>query len=143
MSNKNYEEILSTKEKQFNSLLNKTIILNAKDYYRKHKTREERELNILDDENFEQELSKFIKEEPETLSFENNALDFIELINDVDLCVALKSLSKIEQMVIFLMFKRELKQEDAARILNICSKSVSRINKRAIEKIKKHLKGEF
>ena len=41
------------------------------------------------------------------------------------------------------MFKRELKQEDAAKILNICSKSVSRINKRALEKIKKHLMGEL
>lgn len=96
MSNKNYEEILSTKEKKFISFLNKTIILNAKDYYRKHKTNEERELNILDDENFEKELCKYI-EEPETLSFENNALDFIELINDVDLCVALKSLSKLNR----------------------------------------------
>lgn len=142
MFKENYEEIRSTKEKQFNNFLNKTIILNSKDYYKKQKSNEERELNILDDENFEKELYKYI-EEPETLSFENNALDFIELINDVDLCVALKSLSKIEQMVIFLMFKRELKQEDAAKILNICSKSVSRINKRALEKIKKHLKGEL
>lgn len=142
MYSKDYENLNSTKEKKFISFLNKTIILNSKDYYRKHKTKEERELNILDDEHFEKELCKFI-EEPETLSFENNALDFIELINDVDLCVALKSLSKIEQMVIFLMFKKELKQDDAAKILNICSKSVSRINKRALEKIKKHLKEEL
>ena len=142
MYSKDYEKLKSTKEKKFICFLNKTIILNAKNYYRKHKTNEERELNILDDENFENELFEYIGE-PETLSFENNALDFIELINDVDLCVALKSLSKIEQMVIFLMFKRELKQEDAAKILNICSKSVSRINKRALEKIKKHLMGEL
>ena len=137
MFKENYEEIRSTKEKKFNNFLNKTIILNSKDYYN-----EERELNILDDENFDKELYKYI-EEPETLSFENNAMDFIAFINDEDLCVALKSLSNIEQMVIFLMFKKQLKQDEAAKILNICSKSVSRINKRAIEKIKKYLKGEF
>ena len=92
--------------------------------------------------NTAKELYKYI-EEPETLSFENNAMDFIDFINDEDLCVALKSLSNIEQMVIFLMFKKQLKQDEAAKILNICSKSVSRINKRAIEKIKKYLKGDY
>lgn len=142
MSNQNYEEILSTKEKQFNNFLNKTIILTSKDYYRMCKREESRELKILDDEDFEDELKKYTKV-PETLSFEDNALDFIDCIDDVELCLALKSLSTIEQMVIFLTFKRELKQEDAAKILNICSKSVSRINKRALEKIKKHLKGEL
>ena len=39
--------------------------------------------------------------------------------------------------------KKQLKQDEAAKILNICSKSVSRINKRAIEKIKKYLKGDY
>lgn len=142
MFKENYEKICSTKEKQFNNFLNKTIILNSKDFYKRQKTNDERELNILDDENFEKELYKYI-EEPETLSFENNAIDFIDFINDEDLCVALKSLSNIEQMVIFLMFKKQLKQDEAAKILNICSKSVSRINKRAIEKIKKFLKEDF
>lgn len=60
MFKENYEEIRSTKEKQFNNFLNKTIILNSKDYYKKQKSNEERELNILDDENFEKELYKYI-----------------------------------------------------------------------------------
>lgn len=34
MFKENYEEIRSTKEKQFNNFLNKTIILNSKDYYK-------------------------------------------------------------------------------------------------------------
>lgn len=142
MSNQNYEEMLSTKEKKFNIFLNKTIILTSKDYYRMNKRNESRELKILDDENFEDELKEYTKV-PETLSFEDNALDFIDYINDVELCLALKSLSTIEQMVIFLTFKKELKQEDAAKILNICSKSVSRIKKRALKKLKKYLEGEM
>lgn len=142
MSNQNYEEMLSTKEKKFNIFLNKTIILTSKDYYRMNKRNESRELKILDDENFEDELKEYTKV-PETLSFEDNALDFIDYINDVELCLALKSLSTIEQMVIFLTFKRELKQEDAAKMLNICSKSVSRIKKRALKKLKKYLEGEM
>ena len=107
MFKENYEEIRSTKEKQFNNFLNKTIILNAKNYYRKHKTNEERELNILDDENFENELFEYIGE-PETLSFENNAMDFIDFINDEELCVALKSLSNIDFISAYLFLYSSL-----------------------------------
>lgn len=138
MFNENYEKNFSTKEMKFNSFLNKTIILNAKDYYRVNKKRAEIELNILDDENLNKDINEY-REYDETLSSQNNALDFIDCIDNIDLCIALKSLSEIEQIVIFLLFKKELRQEDAAQILDICSKSVSRINKRAINKLKKYL----
>lgn len=139
MFNENYEKNFSTKEMKFNSFLNKTIILNAKDYYRLNKKRSEIELNILDDENLNKDINEY-REYDETLSSQNNPLDFIDCIDNIDLCIALKSLSEIEQIVIFLLFKKELRQEDAAQILDICSKSVSRINKRAINKLKKYLK---
>lgn len=140
MSNKNYEEEYSTKEKKFNNFLNKTIILTSKDFYRRNQRKETRELKILDDENFNRELQKYT-EISEAISFEDTALDFIDCIENVELCLALKSLSYIEKMVIFLTFKENMKQEDAAKILNICSKSVSRTKKRALKKLKEYLQG--
>ena len=56
---------------------------------------------------------------------------------------ALKSLTAIEQSVIFLLFQEELSQDEAAKILEIWSKSVSRIKVRAIEKLRKYLKGDL
>ena len=56
---------------------------------------------------------------------------------------AMKSLSAIEQAVIFLLFQEDLSQEEAGKILEICSKSVSRIKLRAIGKLKKYLKGDL
>lgn len=140
MSKNDYEEILSAKEKQFNNFLNKTIILNAKDYFRINNKKEKRELNILDDENFENEVSKYT-ENSETLSFGNNVSDFIELIENVELCLALKSLTAAEQKVIFLLFEKGLLQKEVANEINIYSKSISKIKNRALRKLRKFLKG--
>lgn len=142
MSKKDYKEILSTEEKKFHSFLNKTIILNAKDYYRINNKKEKRELKILDDENFENEIINYLQSS-ETLSFESNASDFIDFIEDVELCLALKSLSAIEQKVVFLLFKEDLLQDDAAEILHLYSKTISKIKNRALNKLRKHLKGEL
>ena len=68
-------------------------------------------------------------------------IDNIE--NTIELNNALKSLSAIEQSVLFLLFKEDLSQDDAAKILEICSKSVSRIKLRAIDKLKKYLKEDL
>ena len=69
-----------------------------------------------------------------------STIDDIE--NTLELNSALQSLSAIEQSVIFLLFKEDLSQDDAAKILEICSKSVSRIKLRAIDKLRKYNKGD-
>ena len=65
------------------------------------------------------------------------------ITNTLELNNAMKSLSAIEQAVIFLLFQEDLSQEEAGKILEICSKSVSRIKLRAIGKLKKYLKGDL
>ena len=72
----------------------------------------------------------------------NFFFDFINFCENFNLHCALKSLSAIEQEVLFLLYSKELSQEEVANILNICSKSVSRIKLRAFDKIRKFLKGE-
>ena len=64
--------------------------------------------------------------------------------DDVDVSLqlksALKSLSAIEQAVIFLLYDEELSQKEAAEILEVYSKTVSKIKIRAINKLKKYFK---
>ena len=73
---------------------------------------------------------------------DNSKSDFELIENKVELDNSLGNLSAIEQAVIFLLFKEELSQDEASKILEICSKSVSRIKIRAINKLKKFMKGE-
>ena len=61
----------------------------------------------------------------------NNDFDLVE--NCLELNTALSKLSDIEQTVIFLLYNKELSQDEASKILEICSKSVSRIKVRAIK----------
>lgn len=124
MENKSYNE------EKFDSFLNKTIILSSKDYFRKQMNLIDREPTIVDDANYAGFLQGFIALDCAFASFENK-----EQLNN-----AVRSLSAIEQAVIFLLFQEELSQEDASKILEICSKSVSRIKLRAIEKLKNYLK---
>ena len=94
-----------------------------------------KERSIVDDEDY----SAFLQE----VSILNGAFSTIDHItNTLELNNAIKSLSAIEQSVIFLLFQEDLSQDEAAKILDICSKSVSRIKLRAIEKLKKYLKGD-
>ena len=60
----------------------------------------------------------------------------------LDLNNAIESLSAIEQSVIFLLFHEDLTQDEAADILEVYSKTISKIKVRAINKLKKELKGE-
>jgi RNA polymerase sigma factor (sigma-70 family) len=126
MENKDY------KEERFDSFLNKTIIMSSKEYFRKQMKVIEREPTIVDDVNYATFLQEFIEWDCAFLSVENKS----QLNN------AVRSLSAIEQSVIFLLFQEELSQDEASKILDICSKSVSRIKLRAIEKLKNYLKGE-
>ena len=126
MENKSYNE------EKFDSFLNKTIILSSKDYFRKQMNLIDREPTIVDDANYAGFLQGFIALVCAFSSFENK-----DQLNN-----AVRSLSAIEQAVIFLLFNEELTQEDAAKILEICSKSVSRIKLRAIKKLKEYLEGD-
>ena len=121
------------KEERFDSYLNKIIIFSSKWYFKKQMNIYNKERTIIDEEEDSSALLKAI-----TMS---SAIDNIE--NTLELNSALKSLSAIEQSVLFLLFKEDLSKDDAAKILEICSKSVSRIKLRAIDKLKKYLKEDL
>ncbi len=124
---------------EFNSFLNKVIIFSGKEFFRKELKNKRRELDLIDDDNFENMyLNSYLCEDQTS----KDVFDFINFCENFNLHCALKSLSAIEQEVLFLLYSKELSQEEAANILNICSKSVSRIKLRAFDKIRKFLKGE-
>ena len=87
----------------------------------------DKEKTIINDENYRIFFEK--------IDIMNTLVDDIEV--NIELSNALKSLSAIEQAVIFLLFQENLSQDEAGKILEICSKSVSRIKLRAINKLKK------
>ena len=123
-------------EQRFDSFLNKTIILSSKDYFRKQMNLSNKERTIINDEDY----SAFLQ----GITMLNSDFSTIDNItNALELTNAMKSLSAIEQSVIFLLFQEDLSQDEAAKILEICSKSVSRIKLRAIDKLKKYLKEDF
>lgn len=131
MENKNHYN-----EERFDSYLNKIIIFSSKGYFKKQMNINTKERTIVDDRNY----SVFLQ----GVTVSNYAFSSIDSIDNVlELNSALKSLSAIEQAVIFLLFKEDLSQDEAAKILEICSKSVSRIKLRAIDKLKKYLKGDL
>lgn len=127
-------------EEKFDSFLNKTIILASKRYYKKEKTNESREINIIDDMNYEKYLESFCQYDD---VYELNSI--YELINSLEnpiLVSAIKSLSDIEKTVIFLLFEKQLTSQDISIRLKICSDSVTRIKRRAIRKLKEFLEGD-
>ena len=121
------------KEERFDSYLNKIIIFSSKGYFKKQMNINNKERTIIDDEEDSSALLKAVEM--------YCTIDNIE--NTIELNNALKSLSAIEQSVLFLLFQEDLSQDDAAKILEICSKSVSRIKLRAIDKLKKYLKEDL
>ncbi len=135
MENKDY------KEKRFDSFLTKTIILSSKQYYRNEAIKDFREQKIIDDEDFSQYINEYLKYEETSYNCED-INDFIEQLDNVALVHALKSLSNIEMIVIFLLFEKQLSSNEISKILKIYSNSVPRIRKRALKKIEKYLKGE-
>lgn len=134
MENKN-----DFKEERFDSFLNKTIILSAKRYHIQEATKDAKELNIIDDENYFDFMNNYLKYDDKVYNHKNID-DFIELFDNPMLVCALKSLSNIEMMVIFLLFQEQLTSSEASKILKICSDSVTRIKRRALHKIEKYLK---
>lgn len=67
----------------------------------------------------------------------------MEQIDNVNLLKALKSLSDIEMIVIFLLFEKQFTSNEASKILEICSDSVTRIKRRALKKLEVYLKGRM
>ena len=129
------EDQKSLKDKRFDSYLNKIIIFSSKKYFKKQMKIANNEKTIVDDEDYTSLLQSFLMVNCDFFAIE-------DLEKNTELNNALQSLSAIEQSVIFLLFKEELNQEEAAKILEICSKSVSRIKLRAIKKLRKYSKGK-
>ena len=126
------EQKLEVLEAKFQYFLNQTIIQTSKEYYAKQKKYEMRELRIIDDENYEQYLSDFIKQDDSVLMHIENSH---ELNNDF------KLLSLIEKTVIFLYFEKNYRTSEIAKILKIKEQSVSRIKRKALEKLRKSMGG--
>ncbi len=126
----------SVNDKRFDSYLNKIIIFTSKKYFKRQMKIANNEKIIVDDEDYASFLQNFLM-----VNCAFSTVDDFE--ENTELNNALQSLSAIEQSVIFLLFKEELNQDEAAKILEICSKSVSRIKLRAIEKLRKYLKGDL
>ena len=124
------------KEERFDSYLNKIIIFTSKGYFKKQMSIVNKERTIVDDDDYASFLQDFFM-----INCAYSAVDDVE--RKLQLNTALKSLSAIEQAVIFLLYKKELNQDEASKILEICSKSVSRIKIRAIKKLKIFLKGDY
>lgn len=123
------------KEERFDSYLNKTIILTSRTYFKKQMNTIKKERAIVDDTNY----STFLKD---FMTFENVFFSIDEIDVSLQLKSAINSLSAIEQAVIFLLFEEELTQNEAAEILEIYSKTVSKIKIRAVNKLKKYFEGD-
>ena len=121
------------KEKRFNNFLNKTIILSSKRYFKREVNISNKEQMLVDD-NSHTSVLNFVANST------TNDFDLVE--NCLELNTALNKLSDIEQTVIFLLYNQELSQDEASKILEICSKSISRIKIRAINKLRKYMKGD-
>ena len=120
-------------EERFDSFLNKTIILSSRTYFKKQMNIIDKEKNIINDMDYSAILNDFV-----VLNSSFSSTDDIDI--SLQLKSALKSLSAIEQAVIFLLFEEELTQSEAAEILEVYSKTVSKIKIRAINKLKKYFK---
>lgn len=137
-------EQLTKKEKEdkFNNFLNKTIILSSKKFYKEEYLKNCAEQTLIDDERttkYVEELSKY----EDTYCNCNNVEELMEQIDNVNLLKALKSLSDIEMIVIFLLFEKQFISNEASKILEICSDSVTRIKRRALKKLEVYLKGRM
>jgi len=131
---------LELEEKIFNNFINKTIILSSKRYYKEKVTKDFNELNIIDDENYSEFVTEHLIYEDDIDNYKDIE-HFINNCNNELLVYALKSLSNIERVVIFLLFEKQLTSSESSEILKICSDSVTRIKRRALKKIEKYLKG--
>ena len=71
----------------------------------------------------------------------NSTSEFDKIDTKMELKTALNCLSEIEQAVIFLLFNEELIRNETAEILKLYESTVSKIKRRAINKLKNILDG--
>ena len=123
-------------EARFDSFLNRTIVGASMNYYNKQKKYEYRELQIIDNEDYEEYLKPYLAEEDDGFSrvFEGFGDNYV-------LNCGVESLSINEKTVIFLYFKKHYSTSEIAQIMNVREQSVSRIKKRALDKLKMFMKG--
>lgn len=129
-------EELNVLELKFRCFLNQTIIGASKDYYKIQRKYDDYELQIIDNEDYGEYLKKFIMKEDEGIScaFDNFGDNYV-------LNCGIESLSNIERTVIFLCFKKCYSTSEISKIMGIREQSVSRIKKRAVDKLKMFMKG--
>lgn len=126
----------SYKEERFDSFLNKTIKMSSRKYFIKQMNITSKENTIMDNEDFSSFLQSFIDVNSPFVSID-------EIDSKIVLNSALNCLSELEQAVIFLLFNKGSSQAEAAEILELYSKTISKIKKRAIEKLKKYMEGDI
>ena len=127
---------------KFNNFLNKTIIGTSKEYYRKELEKRRRELKVLDNELVEENLEKYLQYSQSFFEIQSakSAIDFINLCENLNLYLALKSLSAIEQTVIFLLYSEDFSSKEVSKILNLHISTVSKVKSRSLRKLRKNLK---
>ena len=131
---------LSEREEKFENFINKTIVLSSKKYFKEEYTKDKVEQKLIDDERYEQYIEQFSLQEDDRHKI-IGINDLIEQIENINLLKALKSLSNIEMTVVFLLFEKQFTSNEASKILEISSDSVTRIKRRAIKKLKNYMKG--
>lgn len=123
-------------EARFDSFLNRTIVGASMNYYNKQKKYEYRELQIIDNEDYEEYLKPYLAEEDDGFSRVFDGFEDNYVLN-----CGVESLSINEKTVIFLYFKKHYSTSEIAQIMNIREQSVSRIKTRALDKLKMFMKG--
>lgn len=120
-------------KEKFDSYLNKIIIFSSKEYFKKEMSIINNERMVVNDEYDEVTLK---------LALHDALFELEKNENILDLNNAIESLSAIEQSVIFLLFHEDMTQDEAANILEVYSKTISKIKVRAIRKLKEKMKGD-
>lgn len=123
-------------ETKFKDFLNKTIIGASKDYYKTQMKYQLKELQIIDNEDYKEYLKPYVSQEDEGFS---HVLDGFG--NNYVLNCAIESLSVIERTAISLCFKEGYTTSEIAQIMRIREQSVSRIKRRALDKLEMFMKG--
>lgn len=124
----------SVDEEKFDSFLNKTIIMSSRKYFLKTMSRIDKERTIVDDEEYSSYINDHINSKSVFTTLE-------DANTKMELSAALNCLSDIEQAVIFLLFNEELTRNETAEILKLYESTVSKIKRRAINKLKNILDG--
>ena len=121
---KNYKYILATeKDRKFNKFLDMTIIGTAYNYFNENR----------DFMNMEEYKDDIVVNCPAEVGL-------FDEVNNRELRIAMKSLTKNERLVISFVFEDKLKGKEIAKKMKINANTVYIIKKRAINKLEKLIK---